>query len=51
MHLFREYFEKFGKVEDVEALMTPDNRMRGFGFVTFESSDTVDKVIRERGIL
>ena len=41
----KEYFEKFGKVtscnlkKDLETM-----RSRGFGFVVFESADSVEKV-------
>ncbi|XP_077447949.1 RNA-binding protein Musashi homolog 2b isoform X7 [Stigmatopora argus] len=41
----KQYFEQFGKVDD--ALLMFDkatNRHRGFGFITFESEDIVEKV-------
>ena len=41
----REFFEQYGRVE--EAMLMFDGatkRPRGFGFVTFESEDVVDKV-------
>ena len=43
---FREYFNQFGEVEDA-MLMTDreTGRPRGFGFVTFKSSESVDKVM------
>merc|ERR1719319_1538256 len=40
-----EYFGKFGKVDKVEQPRKPEGRKRGFGFVEFEDSDTVDKIV------
>lgn len=45
----REYFEKFGKVDQVQVMYNREtSKSRGFGFVTFESEDTVDKVLKEK---
>jgi len=41
----REYFRQFGNVEDAVMLMDQQTRRhRGFGFVTFEQEDSVDRV-------
>lgn len=42
----REYFSKFGNVIDAEVVMSKDTGdSRGFGFVTFDDYDPVDKCI------
>lgn len=42
---FREYFEQFGSIEDVVVMYDQTTqRPRGFGFVTFESEEAVDRV-------
>ncbi|CAM0141192.1 unnamed protein product [Umbelopsis sp. WA50703] len=48
---FRDYFGQFGKVIDV-TLMTDraTGRPRGFGFVTFESSQGVDNALHMTGL-
>ncbi|KAG2177749.1 hypothetical protein INT43_002996 [Umbelopsis isabellina] len=48
---FRDYFSQFGKVIDV-TLMTDraTGRPRGFGFVTFESSQGVDNALHMTGL-
>ena len=39
------YFSQFGKVEEAVMLMDQQTkRHRGFGFVTFENEDVVDRV-------
>ncbi|EPS59086.1 hypothetical protein M569_15724, partial [Genlisea aurea] len=44
---FRRYFEKFGRINDV--VVMHDNmtqRPRGFGFITFDSEDSVEEVMQ-----
>ncbi|KAI3706089.1 hypothetical protein L1987_76344 [Smallanthus sonchifolius] len=45
---FKFYFEKFGKITDV--VVMHDNvthRPRGFGFITFDSEDSVEEVMQK----
>ena len=45
----REYFAKFGKVDQVQVMYNREtNKSRGFGFVTFESEETVESVLKEK---
>lgn len=47
---FKEYFEQFGGIEDVVVMYDQTTqRPRGFGFVTFESEDAVDRVFQVGG--
>ncbi|XP_067928719.1 RNA-binding protein Musashi homolog 2-like isoform X2 [Watersipora subatra] len=42
----QSYFETFGKVDEAQLMFDKQTqRHRGFGFVTFEDPDTVDKVV------
>ncbi|KAH7426141.1 hypothetical protein KP509_11G086800 [Ceratopteris richardii] len=43
---FRKYFEQFGTITDVVVMYDHNTqRPRGFGFITFDSEDAVDKVL------
>jgi len=43
---FRKYFEQFGTIEDSVIMVDKDTgKSRGFGFITFASEDSVDRVI------
>lgn len=43
---FRKYFEQFGAITDVVVMYDHNTqRPRGFGFITYESEDSVDKVL------
>ena len=45
----RKYFEKFGRVNEVELLRERGTqRVRGFAFVTFDDEDSADKCIQRR---
>mmetsp|Transcript_22278 Transcript_22278/g.20249 ORF Transcript_22278/g.20249 Transcript_22278/m.20249 type:complete len:394 (-) Transcript_22278:85-1266(-) len=45
--LFHDYFSKFGTVKDAVVMVDRStNRSRGFGFVTFETDEAVDKVVK-----
>lgn len=45
---FRSYFSKFGKITDVVVMHdSMTNRPRGFGFVTFESEDSVENAVQK----
>ncbi|KAH0451541.1 hypothetical protein IEQ34_018840 [Dendrobium chrysotoxum] len=46
---FREYFEAFGVVTDVVVMYDQNTqRPRGFGFVSFDSEDSVDRVVQKQ---
>jgi RNA-binding protein Musashi len=43
---FRAYFEKYGKVSSAEVMFNREtHKSRGFGFIVFESNESVDKVL------
>lgn len=45
---FRKYFEQFGTINDVVVMYDHNTqRPRGFGFITFDSEDAVDKVLHK----
>uniref|UniRef100_UPI00358EFA60 heterogeneous nuclear ribonucleoprotein A3-like isoform X2 n=1 Tax=Myxine glutinosa TaxID=7769 RepID=UPI00358EFA60 len=45
----RDYFGKFGDIESVEVMTDRQSgKMRGFGFVTFNDHDVVDKIIVQK---
>lgn len=46
---FKEYFSQYGVVEEVVLMRDRHtNKPRGFGFVTFESEDTVDQLCEKK---
>lgn len=45
---FREYFQDYGNVTDVVIMYDPNTgRQRGFGFITFNTEDAVDRVLQK----
>ncbi|KAK1420574.1 hypothetical protein QVD17_22280 [Tagetes erecta] len=45
---FREYFESYGEVTDVVIMFDQNtNRPRGFGFISFDTEDAVDRVLQK----
>ncbi|XP_057555225.1 heterogeneous nuclear ribonucleoproteins A2/B1-like [Hippopotamus amphibius kiboko] len=45
----REYFEKYGKIDAIEIITDGQSgRKRGFGFVTFDDHDPVDKIVLQK---
>ncbi|KAK7810285.1 hypothetical protein U0070_019313 [Myodes glareolus] len=45
----RDYFDKDGKIETIEVMEDrPSGEKRGFSFETFESHDTVDKIVVQK---
>ncbi|XP_020580231.1 heterogeneous nuclear ribonucleoprotein 1-like [Phalaenopsis equestris] len=45
---FKKYFEQFGTITDVIVMYDHNTqRPRGFGFITFDSEDAVDKVLHK----
>ncbi|MCO5547230.1 hypothetical protein L7F22_000675 [Adiantum nelumboides] len=45
---FKNYFSQFGEITDVVVMYDPNTqRPRGFGFITFDSEDAVEKVLMQ----
>ncbi|XP_057973499.1 heterogeneous nuclear ribonucleoprotein 1-like [Malania oleifera] len=45
---FRNYFERFGRIMDVVVMHdSTTHRPRGFGFITFDSEDSVENVMQK----
>ncbi|KAB0358585.1 hypothetical protein FD754_002741 [Muntiacus muntjak] len=48
-HHLRDYFEKYGKIDAIEIVTDRESgRKRGFGFVTFDDYDPVDKIVLQK---
>lgn len=47
----REFFGQFGNVLDAHVMLDREtNRSKGFGFVTFEDAESVDKALMAQGL-
>ncbi|OII75009.1 RRM domain-containing protein [Cryptosporidium ubiquitum] len=49
--VFLNLFEKFGEIEDSTIIREKNGRSRGYGFVTYKSSDSIKKLFNENLIL
>lgn len=48
-HHLREYFEEYGKIDSIEVITDKQTgKRRGFGFVTFDDHDPVDKIVLQK---
>uniref|UniRef100_A0A4W2H577 RRM domain-containing protein n=1 Tax=Bos indicus x Bos taurus TaxID=30522 RepID=A0A4W2H577_BOBOX len=46
---YKYYFEKYGKIDAIEIITDRESgRKRGFGFVTFDDHDPVDKIVLQK---
>ena len=45
-HHLRDYFEEYGKIDTIEIITDRQSgKKRGFGLVTFDDHDPVDKIV------
>eukprot|EP00928_Gymnodinium_smaydae_P011660 TRINITY_DN14277_c0_g1_i1.p1 TRINITY_DN14277_c0_g1~~TRINITY_DN14277_c0_g1_i1.p1 ORF type:complete len:369 (+),score=46.12 TRINITY_DN14277_c0_g1_i1:47-1153(+) len=49
--LLREHFSKYGRILDCVAMMQPDGRPRGFGYVTLDSLAAAEKCLAEKQVI
>ncbi|KAH7648464.1 UBP1 interacting 2a [Cryptosporidium bovis] len=49
--VFLSLFEKFGEIEDSTIIREKNGRSRGYGFVTYKSSDSIKKLFNENLVL
>ncbi|XP_055269260.1 heterogeneous nuclear ribonucleoproteins A2/B1-like [Moschus berezovskii] len=48
-HHLRDYFEEYGKIDTIEIITDRQSgKKRGFGFVTFDDHDPVDKTVLQK---
>uniref|UniRef100_A0A8C0HTQ3 Heterogeneous nuclear ribonucleoproteins A2/B1 n=1 Tax=Balaenoptera musculus TaxID=9771 RepID=A0A8C0HTQ3_BALMU len=48
-HHLRDYFEKYGKIDAIEIITDRESgKKRGFGFVTFNDHDPMDKLVLQK---
>ena len=48
-HHLRDYFEKYGKINAIKIVTDGQSgKKRGFGFITFEDHDPVDKIVLQK---
>ncbi|EPY87708.1 hypothetical protein CB1_000224010 [Camelus ferus] len=48
-HHLRDYFEEYGKIDTIEIITDRQSgKKRGFGFVTFDDHDPVDKIVYKK---
>ncbi|ELK12597.1 Heterogeneous nuclear ribonucleoproteins A2/B1 [Pteropus alecto] len=48
-HHFKDYFEEYGKIDTIEIITDRQSgKKRGFGFVTFDDHDPVDKIVLQK---
>uniref|UniRef100_A0A8C8W429 RRM domain-containing protein n=1 Tax=Peromyscus maniculatus bairdii TaxID=230844 RepID=A0A8C8W429_PERMB len=48
-HHLRDYFEEYGKIDTIEIVTDRQSgKKRGFGFVTFDDQDPVDKIVLQK---
>ncbi|XP_077347438.1 heterogeneous nuclear ribonucleoproteins A2/B1 isoform X2 [Lithobates pipiens] len=48
-HHLREYFQEYGKIDSIEIITDKQSgKKRGFGFVTFDDHDPVDKIVLQK---
>ncbi|KAL6950989.1 hypothetical protein ACO0QE_000275 [Hanseniaspora vineae] len=48
---FKNYFSKYGEVVELKIMREENGRSRGFGFLTMDSPQAVDEVLKTRHIL
>ncbi|XDC64730.1 hypothetical protein R6Z07M_015912 [Ovis aries] len=48
-HHLRDYFEEYGKIDTIEIITERQSgKKRGFGFVTFDDHDPMDKIVLQK---
>ncbi|KAL1919334.1 uncharacterized protein VTP21DRAFT_2027 [Calcarisporiella thermophila] len=47
---FTDFFKSYGKVHDATLMVDRDGQPRGFGFVTFETEDGAENVLRRKDL-
>mmetsp|Transcript_60804 Transcript_60804/g.157157 ORF Transcript_60804/g.157157 Transcript_60804/m.157157 type:complete len:427 (-) Transcript_60804:180-1460(-) len=49
--LLRDHFSQYGRILDCVAMVQPDGRPRGFGYVTLDSQDVAERCVNEPQVI